>query len=86
MHTVKRPDQFTLAEFRKRLGCSQVEMADALGTTQSGISRIERQSDIMLSTLSRYVSALGGQLRIVVDHETGPTEIVNLGWDTDDVH
>lgn len=64
-----------LSELRKRLGRSQVEVAIAIGTTQSGVSRIERQPDIRLSTLDEYVSALGGQLHLVVEHEAGRTEI-----------
>jgi transcriptional regulator with XRE-family HTH domain len=65
-----------LAALRKQLGRSQAEVAGAIGTTQSGVSRIERQPDIRLSTLSQYVSALGGHLRLVVEHEAGRTELV----------
>ena len=37
-----------------------------MGTTQSGISRLERQGDLRVSTLREYVTAVGGQLRLVV--------------------
>jgi transcriptional regulator with XRE-family HTH domain len=65
----------SLAELRKRLGRSQAAVATAIGTTQSGVSRIERQSDIHVSTLSQYVAALGARLRLVVEHEGGQAEI-----------
>lgn len=64
-----------LSELRRRLGRSQAEVATAVGTTQSGISRIERQPDLKLSTLDEYVSALGGRLHLVVEHGAGRTEI-----------
>jgi transcriptional regulator with XRE-family HTH domain len=53
-----------LAELRKRFDRSQAEVAALIGTTQSGVSRIERQSDIKVSTLADYVEALGGTLRV----------------------
>ena len=65
----------TLSELRRRLGRSQAETAIVAGTTQSGISRIEHQSDIHVSTLDEYVAALGGRLRLVVDHGDDRIEI-----------
>lgn len=70
-----RPSSLSLAELRKRLGRSQAEVASAIGTTQSGVSRIERQSDIRVSTLYQYVSALGAQLHFVVEHGAGHAEL-----------
>lgn len=64
-----------LGQLRKRCGKSQAEVATTIGTTQSGISRIERQDDHLLSTLVDYVEALGGRLRMIVEHEGGPSEI-----------
>jgi transcriptional regulator with XRE-family HTH domain len=48
-----------LAEIRQVAGVTQVQLAAALNTTQGQISRIERQSDMLLSTLSAYLTALG---------------------------
>jgi hypothetical protein len=41
-------------------------------TTQSGVSRLERQDDVLISTLSAYAEALGGRLTvsIVVDGQS----------------
>ena len=69
------PSVLTLSELRRRLGRSQAETATAAGTTQSGISRIEHQSDIHVSTLDEYVGALGGRLRLVVEHGDDYIEI-----------
>ncbi len=70
------PPAMTLSALRKRLGRSQAEVATAIGTTQSGVSRIEHQSDMRVSTLDEYVNALGGRLRLIVEHGTDDLDIV----------
>ena len=69
------PSIVTLSELRKRLGRSQAEIATATGTTQSGVSRMEHQSDMHVSTLNEYVGALGGRLRLIVEHGNDHIEI-----------
>ena len=75
MADLRSPSVVTLSELRRRLGRSQAEIATAAGTTQSAVSRIEHQSDIHVSTLNEYVNALGGHLRLVVEHGDHQTEI-----------
>ena len=53
-----------LAQLRELRGASQVLLAQALSVSQPNISRIEREDDLRVSTLERYVEALGGQLEI----------------------
>jgi transcriptional regulator with XRE-family HTH domain len=53
-----------LAILREQLGASQVDVADALGTSQSNVSQLERSNDQMLSSIAKYVHALGGELRV----------------------
>jgi transcriptional regulator with XRE-family HTH domain len=55
-----------LSELRRMAGMTQVQLADLLATTQGQISRLERQSDMLLSTLSAYLTALGVQASLVV--------------------
>jgi transcriptional regulator with XRE-family HTH domain len=55
-----------LAEIRRAAGRTQVELATALDTSQGQISRIERQSDLLLSTLRAYLTALGVEASLVV--------------------
>lgn len=69
------PRVLTLSELRRRLGRSQAEIATTIGTTQSGVSRIEHQSDMHVSTLNEYVFALGGRLRLIVEHGADHTEV-----------
>jgi len=54
----------TLAELRKARELTQVALANALETTQSGVSRIEHQTDLYLSTLRSYIEAMGGSLEV----------------------
>jgi transcriptional regulator with XRE-family HTH domain len=56
-----------LAEIRRAAGRTQVELATALDTSQGQISRIEHQSDLLLSTLRAYLTALGVDAQIVVE-------------------
>ena len=56
----------TLKDLRQAVERTQVELAARLGVGQDTVSRIERRSDILLSTLRRYVEAMGGELQLVV--------------------
>jgi hypothetical protein len=47
-------------------------MAEALGMTQDGVSRLEQRSDVLLSTQRKTVEALGGKLSLV---PTGPIQV-----------
>lgn len=59
-------EEVTLAELRKLLKKTQSGVARRMNVRQPQISRLERRPDILVSTLSDYVEAMGGSLRIVV--------------------
>lgn len=48
------------------LGKTQVEVAERAGMKQGDVSTLERRSDLKLSTLVRYVAALGGSVEVSV--------------------
>ena len=52
-----------LRQLRTARGLSQTELAKRLGVTQKRVSAIERAQDLNISTLERYVDALGGRLQ-----------------------
>lgn len=60
-----------LAEVRKMFDITQVELARAMGVSQSAITKMEHQHDMLLSTLSSYVGGLNGRVRLVVDFDDG---------------
>ena len=60
-----------LAELRKQQHVSQTQLAEKMHVSQASISQLENQGDVQLSTLMRYVHALGGKLRIEVDMPDG---------------
>ena len=54
-----------LRELRQEAGMTQAEVAELAEMTQAELSKFERRDDHLLSTLRRYVTALGGQLEVV---------------------
>ena len=60
-------DEMTLRDLRKAHELTQTRMAEALHISQDGVSRIEKRSDFLLSTLRSYVEAMGGQLRLIAE-------------------
>ncbi len=46
---------------------SQEQIADSLGIKQPSVHKIERQTDLYLSTLRRFVEAAGGTLELRVE-------------------
>lgn len=65
-------EEMTLRDLRNAMGKTQVAMAAKLHMKQENISRVEQRSDMLLSTLAGYVSALGGRLRLVAEFEGRP--------------
>lgn len=58
-------EERTLRDLRRVRALTQLDLARRLGIKQDGISRIEQRSDLLLSTLRRYVAAMGGELELV---------------------
>src|SRR5215208_1016159 len=56
----------SLSELRKAAGKAQADIAATLKIKQPSVSKIERQTDMYLSTLRSYVEAVGGKLDLVV--------------------
>jgi DNA-binding XRE family transcriptional regulator len=60
-------EEMTLRELRHARKLTQVRMANTLGTTQDSVSRLEKRSDLLLSTLRKTVQAMGGKLSLVAE-------------------
>lgn len=57
-------EEMTLAELRKAHKMSQETIAELLNIKQGNISEMERRTDVYVSTLRRYVKAMGGRLEV----------------------
>jgi transcriptional regulator with XRE-family HTH domain len=62
-----RAEEMGLRELREALDRTQTNIAKELGITQDGVSRLEKRSDLLLSTVRNYVKALSGELKLIVE-------------------
>ncbi len=69
-------EQMTLRDIRKARELTQERMAELLKIRQDSVSRLEKRSDLLLSTLRSYVQAMGGELQLTVKFPDRPP--VNL--------
>ena len=67
--------ELLLSEIRERAGKSQRQVAEALGIKQPSLSKLEKQSDMQISTLRRIVNALGGELEVSARFPAGTVKI-----------
>ena len=67
----------TLKDLRLAAQQTQVQMAAALGVRQDTISRLEKRSDMLLSTMRQYVESMGGQLELVAKFPDRPPMVIN---------
>lgn len=77
-------EEMALRELRKAHHRTQASMAKQLGISQDGVSRLEKRSDLLLSTLRNYVEAMGGNLRLVAEFPDQPPVIVTGLADIED--
>lgn len=64
-----------LYELRQARAMSQEAIAEALETSQSSVSKLERRVDIYVSSLRRYIESMGGQLDIIARFPDGEVRI-----------
>ena len=70
----------SLGELRRVAGKAQIDIASTLNVKQPSVSKIERQTDMYLSTLRSYIEAVGGKLELVVRLPSrAPLRIERLG-------
>ena len=60
-------EEMSLRDLRKARKRTQVRVAKELGIKQENVSRIEKRTDLLISTLSGYVEAMGGKLHLVAE-------------------
>ena len=67
----------TLKDLRKAAEQTQEDLAAALGVGQDTISRLEKRTDMLLSTLRHYVESMGGKLELVAQFPNRPPVVID---------
>ena len=67
--------EVALQELRQARRLTQQQIAETLEINQASVSKMESQSDMYVSTLRRFLEAMGGQLRIVASFPDGDFQI-----------
>ncbi len=65
-------EEMSLRDLRKARKQTQMRVAEKLGINQENVSRLEQRSDLLISTLSSYVEAMGGKLSLVAEFPDRP--------------
>lgn len=70
--------EMPLHELRQAQALSQETLAKALHVNQAAISKMERRTDMYISTLRNYIRAMGGELEIIATFPEGQVKIENF--------
>lgn len=70
-------EEMTIQELRLARKLTQVRMAKELGISQDGVSRLEKRSDLLLSTLRKTVEAMGGSLSLIAQFPDRPPVLLS---------
>jgi len=71
----KMLSEMGLAQLREAMELTQESLAETLHVKQASISKMERRSDMYISTLSKIIEAMGGELQIVANMPNGRVRI-----------
>ena len=66
-------EEMTLRDLRLALKKTQEDLGTVLHMKQDGISRLEKRSDMLISTLNKYVNAMGGTLKLTAEFPDRPS-------------
>lgn len=77
-------EQMSLQQLRQAHKLTQVRVAKSLGIGQDSVARLERRSDILLSTLRHYIESMGGSLSLVAQFPNRNPVILSGIGDSDE--
>jgi predicted DNA-binding protein (UPF0251 family) len=78
-------EEMTLRALRHARKLTQVRVAKLLGITQDSVSRLEKRSDLLLSTLRKTIKAMGGELSLVAEFHDRPSVVISGIADDDSI-
>ena len=70
-------EEYSLRELRAARDRSQQQIAERLGVNQAAVSKLERRTDMYVSSLREYIKAIGGELEIVARFPDRPPVRIN---------
>ena len=70
--------ELALSQLREAQDLTQVELAKKLGIDQGAVSKIERRTDMYLSTLRNVIAAMGGKLELTAHFPSGDAHVVTF--------
>jgi len=70
--------EMDLAEVRRAMKLSQEELGQTLQINQGSVAKIEKRADMYVSTLRRFIEAMGGELEIVARFADHSVKIKNF--------
>jgi transcriptional regulator with XRE-family HTH domain len=70
--------EMPLHELRRARGLSQQTLAEVLHVQQPAIAKLEKRTDMYLSTLRNHIRAMGGELEIIAHFPDGDVRIENF--------
>jgi len=71
-------DEMALYELREALQLTQTQLAKRLRMSQAAVSRLERRSDMFLSTLQKVLEGMGGNLEILAVFPAGTVRLTGF--------
>lgn len=77
--------EMPLNELRQARGLSQEMLAQVLKVQQPAIAKMEKRTDMYLSTLRNHIEAMGGQLEVIARFPDGSVKISNFADPDDEV-
>ena len=70
--------EMPLSELRNARGLSQKMLAEALHIQQPAIAKLEKRTDMYISTLRSHIEAMGGELEVIARFPDGDVKISNF--------
>ena len=70
--------EMPLAELRQARQMTQEQIAETLKIKQASVSKMESQADMYISTMRKYIEAMGGELEIVAKFPDGNVKVENF--------
>ncbi len=71
-------NEMPLQELRQARGLSQTLLAENLGIGQPAVAKMEKRTDMYISTLRSHIRAMGGELDVIATFPEGSVKISNF--------